>query len=79
VRGCLGVDLTSGDAGFVDDYGWRPWSSPIDDGFRRKESDLAHRQYQPFCVLSTFAPGQVRALENLVALCRRETSPCSCC
>jgi hypothetical protein len=75
IRGWLGLDKASGDAGFVDEYGWRCWASPIEEGFRRQVSDLAHRQYQPYCVSETFAPGPVRALEELLALCRREGIP----
>src|SRR5262249_42901843 len=54
---------------------WRPWPSPIDEGFRHKETDVALRQYQPYCVASNFSQGEVRALEDILALCRREKIP----
>ncbi|MBI1916522.1 MAG: hypothetical protein HYS12_17575 [Planctomycetes bacterium] len=75
VRGCLGVDVGGSDSDLVDGYGWRPWHNSGDDGFCRRQSDLAHRQYQPLCVLSNFATGQVQALEDFLALCRREKIP----
>jgi len=57
-----------------DAYGWRSQAS-VTDKFHREMSGLAQRQYGAHCTAATLAAGPLRALEDLLALCRREHIP----
>ena len=75
---CLGLQtwLTGAGAasapGLLDAYGWRVRTEIFDEDDFRQGLGLARRQYATPCSVPAVAPGSRRALEDLLALCRRE-------
>jgi hypothetical protein len=58
--------------GLLDVHGWRARRGGIDEKARREGAELARHQYDGACAIPAVAPGSRRALEALLALCRRE-------
>lgn len=72
---CRLTGATLADAPFLpDSHGWRV-QGPVTNEYRQQVSGLARRQYGPYCAASALAAEPVRALEDLLALCRREGIP----
>ena len=80
LRRLAGLDAPTGqDAGaadyLMDDYGWQFVPAPTDAERRAKLTKLAADQYDGALARFEPAPGPRRALEALLARCRRESIP----
>jgi hypothetical protein len=81
LRVCLGLvrpetdGLDPWDPELVDGYGWRARSDPMSEDYRRGATEMAVRQYEEVCSATEVGEEAVRAVEDLLALCRRERIP----
>ena len=74
LHGCLTGAAVADAPSLPDSHGWRVMG-PVSEVFRRQVSGLAQRQYGGHCAASGLAAEPVRALEDLLALCRRQGIP----
>ena len=72
LHGWLTGDLPAAVPSFLDRHGWRARTDAIDEEDRRQGLGVARRQYAVPCAAPGVASGSRRALEDLLALCRRE-------
>ncbi len=80
VREGLGLDppnlgKSPNDPSLIDSHGWRARTDIITEDYRKQSTEIALSQYDEPCASTNIAREPVRALERLLAFCRREGIP----